>query len=68
MILQTSHVPGDHLNSNISTIRAELNLPEEPEYVTFMSSNSDDERTFSDTDSVSTLSSFGASTQVLFQL
>lgn len=61
-------MPANQLHSNINSIRAELNLPEEPEYVSFLSSNSDDERTFSDTDSISTLSSLGASAQVLNHL
>ncbi|XP_018571018.1 ribosomal protein S6 kinase delta-1 isoform X2 [Anoplophora glabripennis] len=29
--LETSHTPVEHLHSNINTIRAELNLPEDPE-------------------------------------
>ncbi|KAJ8925910.1 hypothetical protein NQ315_009762 [Exocentrus adspersus] len=53
--LETSHTPVKHLNSNINSIRAELNLPEDPEVCTYLS-KSDDENTVSDTESMSSLS------------
>lgn len=56
-------MPGDQSDGNINSIKAELNLPTEPEYVSFLTPNSDDEHT-SDTDSVSTLSSLSTSFQV----
>lgn len=63
-MLQTSHIPADQINGNISAIRSELNLPAEPEYVSYLSPASDDEHTISDTDSISTLSSLSTSFQV----
>ncbi|RZC38223.1 ribosomal protein S6 kinase delta-1, partial [Asbolus verrucosus] len=58
---ESSHTPVDQLSSNISSIRADLNLPEDPEYFV---TNSDDEPTISDTDSVTTVNSLGFSNQV----
>lgn len=49
---ETSYMPINHLNGNISSIKADLNLPDDPEFVR----NSDDELN-SDSDSISTLSS-----------
>ncbi|GLV39732.1 uncharacterized protein CBL_08202 [Carabus blaptoides fortunei] len=54
---ETSHTPQESLNSNINIIRAQLNLPNEPEIV--YSYNSDDEH--SDSDTISTFSSVSAS-------
>lgn len=54
---------GEQPDGNINSIKAELNLPAEPEYVSFLMPNSDDEHT-SDTDSMSTLSSLSTSFQV----
>lgn len=48
---ESSHTPVDQLNGNINSIRANLNLPEDPEYYI---ANSDDDHTISDTDSVTT--------------
>lgn len=44
-------------------IRSDLNLAAEPEY-SYLSPNSDDEHTISDTDSISTVSSLNISVQV----
>ncbi|KAJ3648539.1 hypothetical protein Zmor_020334 [Zophobas morio] len=52
---ESSHTPVEQLSSNINSIRADLNLPEDPEY--YMG-NSDDDRTISDTDSITTSSDF----------
>lgn len=46
-------------------IRANLNLPEDPEVCTYLS-KSDDERTISDTDSITTVSSLSPSVQVRY--
>ncbi|KAB0804546.1 hypothetical protein PPYR_01516 [Photinus pyralis] len=54
---KTSHTPSDIVDSNIQLIRAELNLPIETEY-SVIRIPSDDDHTLSDTDSLSTLSSF----------
>ncbi|KAF5275098.1 hypothetical protein FQA39_LY07035 [Lamprigera yunnana] len=53
---KTSYTFCDTENSNIQSIRAELNLPIEPEY-NIMQPISDDEHTLSDTDSLSTVNS-----------
>lgn len=50
--LQTSHTPRDYLNSNINLIRADLNLPEDPEVCVSLTNNSDDDKTPSDSDSI----------------
>lgn len=55
------------VNSTISSIRAELHLPEEPEFFPFHTPSSDDECTLSDTDSVTTLSSLTSSLQVQYR-
>lgn len=60
---ETSHTPSNMLSSSINSIRAELNLPSEPEYLSFHSPESDEECTISDTDSISTLSSISPSIQ-----
>lgn len=52
MCLQTSHTPRDYLNSNINLIRADLNLPEDPEVCVSLTNNSDDDKTPSDSDSI----------------
>ncbi|KAK5647697.1 hypothetical protein RI129_002589 [Pyrocoelia pectoralis] len=54
---KTSHTPSDIMDSKIQLIRAELNLPMENEY-NVIRIPSDDDHTLSDTDSLSTLSSF----------
>lgn len=54
---KNSYTPSETLNSNIQSIRAELNLPVESDY-SIIRSVSDDERTLSDTDSLSTTNSF----------
>ncbi|CAG9863559.1 unnamed protein product [Phyllotreta striolata] len=51
--LETSHTPSEHLTSNITSIRAELHLPEDPEVCAALS---DDDITISDSDSICTLS------------
>ncbi|KAJ8977477.1 hypothetical protein NQ317_001759 [Molorchus minor] len=55
--LETSYTPEKHLSSNINSIRADLSLPEDPEVCTSLSTNSDEDKTISDTDSVTTMSS-----------
>lgn len=54
---EASHTPVHQQEDagNINSIRANLHLPDDPEYI-FL--NSDDEHTISDTDSVTTLNSF----------
>ncbi|XP_044749701.1 ribosomal protein S6 kinase delta-1 [Coccinella septempunctata] len=49
---ETSYMPVEHVNGNINSIKADLNLPDDPEFVR----NTDDEIN-SDSDSVSTRSS-----------
>lgn len=46
------------LTSSINSIRAELSLPTEPEFCSLNSPSSDEEHSTSDTESISTLSSF----------
>ncbi|KAI4468772.1 ribosomal protein s6 kinase [Holotrichia oblita] len=62
---ESSHTPNNLLSGSINSIRADLHLPCEPEYLSYSSISSDDEHTLSDTDSVSTLSSLNASSQVV---
>lgn len=50
------------MDGNINSIKAELNLPADPEYVSFLTPNSEDDT--SDTDSISTLSSLSTPFQV----
>ncbi|XP_028141296.1 ribosomal protein S6 kinase delta-1 [Diabrotica virgifera virgifera] len=59
--LETSHTPAELLSSNINNIRAELQLPEDPEVSTTLS---DDDVTISDTDSISTMCSLASPVQV----
>lgn len=60
---KNSQTPLENADSTICTIRAELNLPNEPEYFPLYVPNSDEDyEPSSDTDSITTLSS---STQVL---
>ncbi|CAH1102840.1 unnamed protein product [Psylliodes chrysocephalus] len=59
--LESSHTPSEHLSSNIISIRAELQLPEDPEVCAVLS---DDDNTVSDTDSVSTMCSLSNPLQV----
>lgn len=49
---ESSYKPVDHLNGNINSIKADLNLPDDPEFMR----NSEDEIN-SDSDSISTMSS-----------
>lgn len=58
--LESSHTPVDQLNSNINSIRADLQIPEDPE---ILAGNSDEDVAVSDTDSVSTISSASFSPQ-----
>lgn len=51
---ETSHTPQEALNSNINIIRAQLNLPNDPEVI--FANNSDDDFGHSDSDSISTFS------------
>ncbi|KRT80904.1 hypothetical protein AMK59_5148, partial [Oryctes borbonicus] len=62
---ESSHMPSNLLSGSINSIRADLHLPCEPEYFSYSSISSEDEHTLSDTDSISTLSSVNASTQVV---
>lgn len=61
---ESSLTPIEQLSTNISAIRADLNLPEESEYYP-NSLNSDDDHTTSDTDSIATLNSLSPSVQVI---
>ncbi|CAG9764913.1 unnamed protein product [Ceutorhynchus assimilis] len=56
---ETSHTPAELLSSNINAIRANLNLPED---TTDLYNNSEDDRTISDTDSL-TSSNLGSTSQ-----
>ncbi|XP_022907278.1 ribosomal protein S6 kinase-like 1 isoform X2 [Onthophagus taurus] len=58
---ESSHTPNNLMKGSINAIRADLHLPSEPEYSNFFTINSDDERTISDTDSISTMSSLSPS-------
>ncbi|GJQ76643.1 hypothetical protein Trydic_g15503 [Trypoxylus dichotomus] len=62
---ESSHMPSNLLSGSINSIRADLHLPSEPEYFSYSSISSEDEHTLSDTDSISTLSSLNAATQVV---
>lgn len=63
-MFQTSHTPREQLTSNINLIRADLNLPEDPEVCVSIANNSDDEKTLSDSDSIG--STLTLSLQVIF--
>ncbi|KAL3276204.1 hypothetical protein HHI36_020922 [Cryptolaemus montrouzieri] len=55
---ETSYTPSSQLNGNITSIRADLNLPGDPEFIR----NSDEDDIISDTDSISTISSISPRT------